>query len=83
VLIAVITVTGIAASVAWDGVRAALAVGEPSPATALVVVFVALFAGGLVLIALIAAWRSAIWTLDASTEGDGTFGGGSGTRSGD
>jgi hypothetical protein len=82
-LVAVVAVTAIAAGVAWDGLRATLAAGEPAPGMALVVVFVALFAGGLVLIALAAAWRSAIWTVDASTEEDGTFGGVGGTRSGD
>jgi hypothetical protein len=82
-LVAVVAVTGIAAGVAWDGLRATLAAGEPVPGMALVVVFVALFAGGLVLISLAAAWRSAIWTVDASTEEDGTFGGVGRTRSGD
>lgn len=84
VLVAVIAITGIAAGVAWDGLRAALALDDPGPDTLpLVIVFVALFVGGLVLVGLAAAWRSAIWTVDASTDLGGTFGGGGGTQSGD
>jgi len=84
VLVGVVALTGIAAGAALDALRSGFALGDPSAGTtAPLVVFVALFAGGLVLIALTSAWRSAIWTLDAAAEGSGTFGGGAGTRTGD
>ena len=88
ILIVVLVTTGIATGTAWDALRGALAEGDASIATSLVLVlFVGLFAGGLVLIGLVSAWRSALWTLDvlgaAGSDGDGTFGGGGGTRTGD
>ena len=84
VLVGVVTLTGIAAGTALGAVRSELALGEISvSATALLVVFVGLFAGGITLIALTTAWRAAIWTLDATAEGNGTFGGVGGTRTGD
>lgn len=88
ILLAVLVITGIASGTAWDSVRGALAEGDASIATSLILVlFVALFAGGLVLIGLVSAWRSALWTVDVLGAGgsglDGTFGGGAGTRTGD
>jgi hypothetical protein len=84
VLVGVIALTGIAAGAALDAVRSGFAMSDTSAGTtALLVVFVGLFAGGLVLLALTTAWRAAIWTLDAAAEGSGTFGGGGGTRTGD
>jgi len=84
VLVGVVALTGIAAGAALDALRSGFALGDTSAGTtALLVVFVALFAGGLVLIALTTAWRAAVWTLDAAAEGSGTFGGGGGTRTGD
>ena len=87
-LVLVLAVTAIASGTAWDALRGALADGDASIATSLVLVlFVALFGGGLVLIGLVSAWRSAVWTVDMlSAVGagmDGTFGGGGGTRTGD
>ncbi len=84
VLGGVVTLTGIAAGTALGAVRSELALADVSVgATALLVVFVALFAGGITLVALTTAWRAAIWTLDATAEGSGTFGGVGGTRTGD
>ena len=72
----------------WSGLRGTLAAGDPSlGAWVALVLFVGMFAGGLVLIGLTTAWRVAIWTVDAATpvrEGaNGTFGGVTATRSGD
>lgn len=84
VLGGVVTLTGIAAGTALGAVRSELALDDVSVgATALLVVFVALFAGGITLVALTTAWRAAIWTLDATAEGSGTFGGVGRTRTGD
>jgi hypothetical protein len=88
ILVVVLVITGIATGTAWDALRGALAEGDASIATSLILVlFVALFAGGLVLMGLVSAWRSALWTVDVLGAGgaglDGTFGGGSGTRTGD
>jgi hypothetical protein len=75
VAVAVIALTAIAAGTAWDALRAAFARGDTSPGTiALLVVFVALFCGGLVLLALTAAWRTAIWTLDVGRSRPGRSG---------
>lgn len=75
VLAVVVGLSGVAVGTAWDGLRSAFARGDTSVGTvALLVVFVALFAGGLVLIGLTTAWRSAIWTLEGTAEADGTFG---------
>ena len=84
VLVVVIAVAGLAAGAALDQVRSGFASGHASVGTtAMLVVFVGLFAGGLVLVALASAWRIAIWTVDTVPGGDGTFGGVGGTRSGD
>ena len=87
-LIVVLVITGIATGTAWDALRGALAEGDASIATSLILLlFVALFAGGLVLIGLVTAWRSALWTVDVLRAGgpgpNGTFGGGGRTRTGD
>ena len=87
VLLAVIGVTGPATSTTWDGLRAALGEGDVSiGAAALLVLFVGLFAAGLVILGLVTAWRSAVWTVIAVQgvpSSAGTFGGGPDTRSGD
>lgn len=88
VLLAVLGVTSLGTSTGWDALRGALASGDASIWTSVIlVVFVALFAGSLVLVALATAWRSAIWTVDVSAHlgrtSAGTFGGGNGSRSGD
>lgn len=79
-MLIVLATTGLAAGAAWNALGAALSLGDSWLATAvLLFLFVTLFFGGLVLIALTCAWRAAIWTMAV----DGTFGGGSGTRTGD
>jgi len=79
-LVVVLAVTGLAVSATWNALGDALSIGNASPASALLLLlFVALFSGGLVLLGLVCAWRAAIWTIDMG----GTFGGGSGSRSGD
>jgi hypothetical protein len=88
VLVAVLVVTAIATGTAWDALRSALADGDASVGTSVILVlFVGLFAGGLVLVGLASAWRSAVWTVellaDTAAREDGTFGGGGGTRTGD
>ena len=87
VLLAVIGVTGLATSTTWDGLRAALGEADVSiGAAALLVLFVGLFAAGLVILGLVTAWRSAVWTVIAVQgvrSSAGTFGGGPDTRSGD
>lgn len=84
VLLVVIVVTGLATGAALEALRAGFAAGDGSAGTtALVVVFVGLFTGGLVLVGLVEAWRAALWTVVAGAHPDGTFGGVSDTRSGD
>jgi hypothetical protein len=87
VLLAVIGLTGLATSTTWDGLRAALGEGAVSiGAAALLVLFVGLFAAGLVILGLATAWRSAVWTVIAAQgvrSSAGTFGGGPDSRSGD
>ena len=87
VLLTLIAVTGLATGTVWAGLRGALADGDPSSATlAVLVLFVALFAGSLVILGLTAAWRSAVWTVVAvrrDLPAAGTFGGGRDSRSGD
>ena len=71
-LLLVLVAVGLASSATWDALRAALSLGtEYVTVLILVLVLVALFAGGLVLIGVISAWRSAVWTVDWA----GTFGG--------
>jgi hypothetical protein len=72
VLLLVLVAVGLAGSATWDALRATLSFGADGvTALVLVVVLVALFAGGLVLIGAISAWRAAVWTVDWA----GTFGG--------
>lgn len=80
VLVIVVVATGAATASAWVVLATELALGsEPITVGLLTVVFVALFAGALVLIAVTEAWRCAVWTTDP----DGTFGVPPGDRSGD
>ena len=80
----VVALTAIAAATALDAVRSEFALDDASAGTtALLVIFVGLFGGGIVLLALTTAWRAAIWTFDAVAQGSGTFGGGGSTRTGD
>ena len=70
-LVSVLVVVGMAGSATWDALRAALSFGgDPLLALALVLALVGLFAGGLLLVGVTAAWRAAIWTIEVA----GTFG---------
>jgi hypothetical protein len=70
-LVAVLVPAAAAASATWTATRTALATDAGFLSTfALLLAFVGLWAGGLALIALVAAWRAAVWTVDAV----GTFG---------
>lgn len=79
-LLAVVLPSYAAAAASWDALRAALADGT-GPLTAIVslLVFITLWVGGLVLLAVVAGWRAATWTV----EGAGTYGGATGRRQGD
>ncbi len=80
VLALALALTGLAAAAAWDALRAALAFGhDPLIPLLLVLAFVGLFAGGLVLVSVVAAWRGAVWTVELA----GTFGAGHGVPTGD
>jgi hypothetical protein len=84
VLIAIVAIAALASGAIWDALRSVLGDGDVTlGSVVLVIAFVAVFGGGLVLIALVAAWRTAIWTLETDPRLAGTFGGGDGTRSGD
>lgn len=75
-LVLVLVPSAAAAVTVWDAVRASLATGGSAIASlGLVMLFVALWLGGLLLAAVVSAWRAAAWTVDAA----GTFGA---TRSG-
>ncbi len=75
-LVLVLVPSAAAAVTAWDALRASLSTGGSVLASlGLVALFVALWLGGLLLAAVISAWRAAAWTVDAA----GTFGA---TRSG-
>jgi len=64
-------VAGLATSVAWEALRAAMSF-EAGAVVVLVLVtaLVALFVGGLAVIGVASAWRGAVWTVDLT----GTFG---------
>jgi len=63
-LVVVLLPSTVAASAAWNLVRAALRpTGDPFSATLAVLLFVSLWLVGLLLIAVTAAWRSAVWSL--------------------
>ena len=67
----VLVIVGMAGSATWEALRAALSFGgDPVIALVLLLVLVALFAGGLLLIGVASAWRAAVWTVDVA----GTFG---------
>lgn len=83
VLLLVLVPAAAAASVAWAGLRAALADGDGLAAVVGLVVFVALWGGGLVLAGMVAAWRHAAWTVDSVRRGHRTFGGSAVGRQGD
>jgi hypothetical protein len=79
-LAAVIAMTAMATHTVWDALRVALALGvDPLGSVLLVLALGGLFGAGMVVLGLLAAWRSAVWTVDLA----GTFGAGHGARPGD
>jgi hypothetical protein len=63
-LVLVVTPSILAATAAWGGVGVAVRLAaDPAEATLAVLVFVALWIVGLVLIAVTAAWRAAVWSV--------------------
>ena len=72
VLLVVLVPAALAVGTTWDAIREELA-GTAAPLTvaALVILFVVLWSGGLALLSMVSAWRSAAWTVDMA----GTFGG--------
>lgn len=70
-LAVILGIAGMAGSATWDALRAALSVGgDRLVALVLLLLLVAMFTGGLLLIGVASAWRAAIWTVDVA----GTFG---------
>lgn len=70
-LLAVLVPSAAAATTAWDALRGSLASGNGfAEAAILLAVFLVLWSGGALLLAVIGAWRAAAWTVDAA----GTFG---------
>ena len=82
-LLLVVIPAGAAASVAWTGLRGALIDRDALGSAVALLVFVALWAGGLALTGAAAAWRHAAWTVDAVTRGHRTFGGSAAGHPGD
>ena len=71
-LLAVLVPSAAAAAASWDALRASLATGDGfGPTFLLLALFMVLWAGGLVLLAVIGSWRAAAWTVEVA----GTFGG--------
>jgi hypothetical protein len=83
VLLAVILVpAAVAAASAWGVVGAVLGDdAEPLPLLLTVVAFVGLWIVGLILVAVVCAWRAAVWTV-AEVARKGTFGGSTDRRPG-
>lgn len=79
-LAAILVPSAAAASTAWTAIRVTLATDLPPILTlAAVLLLVAVWAGQLVLIGLVAAWRGSVWTVEVA----GTFGGVVDRREGD
>jgi hypothetical protein len=82
VLLVILLPAAVATGSAWEAVGAVLGdVTEPLPALLIVVAFVGLWVLGLVLVAVVCAWRAAIWTV-AEVARKGTFGGSTDRRPG-
>jgi hypothetical protein len=84
VVLFVVAIAGaVAAGSAWSAVGDLLAgSGDVTAVFAIVVVFVVVWLVGLALIALVSAWRAAVWTV-AEIAREGTFGGSTDRRPGD
>ena len=66
VLLAVLLPAMLAASAAWGALRGVLGLWvDPAGVFVGVVLFVGLWAIGLLLVAVVCAWRAAIWTVSA------------------
>jgi len=80
VLVGVLVPSAAASVASWDTIRAAIA-NDAGPAAVVtwIAIFVGLWVGGLVLVGMACAWRSAVWTLEAAR----TFGGVSTGRPGE
>ena len=82
VLLVILVPAAVAASSAWEAVGTVLGdAAEPLPLLLTVVAFVGLWVVGLVLVAVVCAWRAAIWTVAEATR-KGTFGGSTDRRPG-
>jgi hypothetical protein len=82
-LILVLVPTSIATSAAWGAVGGAVRDrGDPLAVLVTVVLFVGLWIAGLFLVAIVTAWRAAVWTV-AEVTAAGTFGGSTDRRPGD
>ncbi|MGK2851795.1 MAG: hypothetical protein ACSLFN_12900 [Candidatus Limnocylindrales bacterium] len=67
VLAAVVVPSAAAAAVTWDAIRGAIADDAgPYGVGGLLVAFIGLWGGGLVLIGMVSAWRSAVWTVEVA-----------------
>ena len=78
----VVVLSAVAASSAWSAVGAALGPRDPFPVLVTVLLFVALWIAGLSLVAVVCAWRAAVWTI-GDVAARGTFGGSTGRHPGD
>ena len=79
-LVAVLVPSSAAAAAAWTAIRTTLVDGLSPLVTLLaVLLLVAVLAGQLILLGLVAAWRGAVWTVEVA----GTFGGVADRREGD
>jgi hypothetical protein len=79
----VIVASAAGSAAAWSATGDALADGgDPLRILVSVIALVVVFAVGLILLAIVCAWRAAIWTI-AETVREGTFGGSTDRRSGD
>lgn len=82
-LLAVLAPSALAAAFAWGAVRAVLGErADPIGVLLVVVLFVVLWVVGLLLTAVVCAWRTAVWTVAVVAE-DRTFGGSPDRRTGD
>ncbi|HEX6868926.1 MAG TPA: hypothetical protein VF119_08980 [Candidatus Limnocylindrales bacterium] len=71
-LLAVVVPSAAAAAASWEALRTSLATGQGFvPTFLLLALFIVLWAGGLLLLAVIGSWRAAAWTVEMA----GTFGG--------
>jgi hypothetical protein len=81
VLVVVLAPSMVTAGLTWTAVRSAAATTDAIALFGTVLVFVALWLVGLLLIAVACAWRAAVWTVVVA-RGRGTFGGSPNRRPG-